>query len=195
MEGPAALLVGHRLGVGLARVTGGTSCQGFAPVLLHTPRRPALPPGARPDASQSRGPRRGDPCCFRPAGVCPLLSIFILSPYLLTLTITQVCEKGKKKTASVSSRRRGGLRGQQGGCAGGRLRDSDGGSRVCGPERPLCPPSCFRFSRAHTVHRVPECLGFEARLLSALRPSRPWLSAHLQPQVAEHACQYRFAGG
>lgn len=72
-----------------------------------------------------------------PWGVRPLLSILILSPYLLTLTITQVCEKGKKENscsfflpagwAPVVSR---------GSCAGGCLRDS-GGSRVCGPERSL----------------------------------------------------------
>lgn len=132
---------------------------------------PSPPPHASPPGQtrlRAEGRVEETLAASDPWGVRPLLSILILSPYLLTLTITQVCVKGKKKTASVSSCQRGGLRGEQGSCAGGRLRDS-GGSRVCGPERPFCP-SCFRFSRAHTVHRVPECLGL--RLACSLPSAR-----------------------
>lgn len=59
-----------------------------------------LPTGAQATCiSQQRAVFEKNPCCFRPYRVTIyIFSIVILSPYLLTLTITtQVCEKGKKK--------------------------------------------------------------------------------------------------
>lgn len=68
-----------------------------------------LPTGAQATCiSQQRAVFEKNPCCFRPYRVTIyIFSIVILSPYLLTLTITtQVCEKGKKKKP-VSSASKG----------------------------------------------------------------------------------------
>lgn len=69
-----------------------------------------LPTGAQATCiSQQRAVFEKNPCCFRPYRVTIyIFSIVILSPYLLTLTITtQVCEKGKKKKKPVSSASKG----------------------------------------------------------------------------------------